>query len=124
MQTAAWNEGFDARKRGDSEGSCPFDPLTIQRKDWFAGWHRAGGAALKLLFSNDWMRRRIGRDPDVETEAGAIHPEAPFNRFTVEHGVVHDRVIGRHINVTPDSIAAEGSEKLRDYLIALASHRI
>jgi hypothetical protein len=79
---------------------------------------------MKLRFTNEWLRRKIARDPAVEVEAGISHPEAPHNRFTIEHGILHDRVLGRHINVTPDSIAEEGSEKLRDYLIALVSHRI
>jgi len=77
-----------------------------------------------LRFTNEWLRRKIARDPDVEVEAGIEHPEAPHNRFTVEHGVVHDRLIGRHINITPDSIAEEGSDRLRDYLIALATRNI
>lgn len=76
---------------------------------------------MKLLFSADWLLRKIASDPDVETDAGAGHPEAPLNRFVVEHGVVHDTLIGRHINVTPDSIEAEGNDRFCDYLRSLVS---
>lgn len=74
-----------------------------------------------LRFTNEWLRRKIAGDRDVESDAGTRHPEAPLNRFTVEHGVVHDTLIGRHVNITPDSIEAEGSERLRDYLIRLVA---
>lgn len=78
---------------------------------------------MKLLFGNDWLRKKIAGDPDMETDAGARHPEAPLNRFVVEHGVVHDLLVGRHVNVTPDSIEAEGPERFRHYLASLVSSK-
>lgn len=75
---------------------------------------------MKLLFTPEWLRRMIESEPDgASYEAGVLHPEAPLNRIIVDHGVVHDTLIGRHINKTPDSIEAEGPERLRDYLISL-----
>lgn len=30
-----------------------------------------------LLFSDEWLRAKIAADPDLDCEAGALHPEAP-----------------------------------------------
>jgi hypothetical protein len=65
-------------------------------------------------------RKAIMEEPDGSCEAGALHPEAPLNRFIIEHGVLHDTLIGRHIDGTNDSIVGEGAERLRDYLISLS----
>jgi hypothetical protein len=75
---------------------------------------------------SDWAkspagRRAIMEEPDVSCEAGVLHPEAPLNRFIIDHGVLHDTLIGRHVIGTPDSIEAEGPEKMRDYLISLTT---
>ena len=47
---------------------------------------------MKLLFSNAWLRRKIASDPDVETDAGMTGP-----RFFIDHGVIHDRLTGKHV---------------------------
>lgn len=33
--------------------------------------------SVKLHFSEEWLRSRIERDPNIESEAGVLHPEAP-----------------------------------------------
>lgn len=52
---------------------------------------------MKLLFSKEWLMAKIAADPDEENcEAGIAHPEAP-NRFYVSHGVIHDKLTGKHV---------------------------
>lgn len=58
---------------------------------------------IKLLFTNDWLRRKIAADPDdASCEAGVAHPEAPKPRFFIDHGMIHDRKTGRHVTTAPD----------------------
>ncbi len=45
-------------------------------------------------------QEKILADPDIETEAGRLHPEAP--RFYIDHGMIHDRVTGKHVTTAPD----------------------
>jgi hypothetical protein len=64
-------------------------------------------------------RKAIMEERPGECDAGVLHPEAPLNRFIIEHGVLHDTLIGRHVDGTNDSLVGEGPERLRDYLISL-----
>ena len=73
---------------------------------------------LAAITPEEW-RRLVMSEPEGSCEAGVLHPEAPLNRFKIEHGVLHDTLIGRHIAGTPDSIAAEGPETLRKYIFSL-----
>jgi len=51
---------------------------------------------FKLLVSKEWLMKAISSDPDDEScEAGVLHPEAP--RFSIDHGVIHDRNTGKHV---------------------------
>ena len=75
---------------------------------------------MKLHFTKEQCIKLIADEPDdMSCEAGILHPEAPLNRFIIDHGVLHDTLIGRHVAETSDSIAAEGPEKLRDYIFSL-----
>lgn len=49
---------------------------------------------MKLLFGTAWLRKKIAGDPDVEDGAG--------QRFFIDHGMIHDRVTGRHVTTAPD----------------------
>lgn len=52
---------------------------------------------MELKFSREWLLNKIASDPDdASCEAGVAHPEAP-NRFYVSHGVLHDKLTGKHI---------------------------
>lgn len=79
-------------------------------------------AAVGRMVS-EWANSPAGHkaimEEDGSCEAGVLHPEAPLNRFIIEHGVLHDTLMGRHIDGTNDSIVGEGPERLRDYLISL-----
>lgn len=75
---------------------------------------------MKLHMTAEQCRRLVESEPEgMSCEAGVLHPEAPLNRFKIEHGVLHDTLIGRHIVGTPDSIAAEGPEAMREYIFSL-----
>jgi len=50
---------------------------------------------LAAITPEQWMRLAMS-EPEGECEAGVAHPEAP-NRFYVSHGVIHDKLTGRHI---------------------------
>lgn len=50
---------------------------------------------MKLLFTAEWLRRKIMSDPDVDYEAG--------NRFVVDHGMIHDLITGKHVTTEPDN---------------------
>ena len=51
---------------------------------------------FKMLVSKEWLMKAIASDPDDEScEAGVLHPEAP--RFSIDHGVIHDRNTGKHV---------------------------
>lgn len=52
---------------------------------------------MKLLFSTNWLRRKIKGDPDLSCEAGGPPP-----RFFIDHGMIHDRVTGKHVTTAPD----------------------
>lgn len=49
---------------------------------------------MKLHFTNAWLRRKIASDPDVEPQAGV--------RFFIDHGMIHDKITGRHVTTAPD----------------------
>ena len=52
---------------------------------------------MELKFSKEWLMQKITNDPDDEMcEAGIAHPEAP-NRFYISHGVIHDKLTGKHV---------------------------
>lgn len=52
---------------------------------------------MKLHFTKEWLMKMIEKESDCESlEAGIAHPEAP-NRFFVSHGVIHDKLTGKHI---------------------------
>lgn len=50
---------------------------------------------MRLLFTPEWLRRKIEADPDTEAQAG--------QRFFIDHGMIHDRVTGKHVTTAPDS---------------------
>jgi hypothetical protein len=52
---------------------------------------------MKLLFNSAWLRRKIEADPDFPDEAGGPPP-----RFFIDHGMIHDRVTGKHVTTAPD----------------------
>lgn len=49
---------------------------------------------MKLLFTNAWLRRKIASDPDVDDSAG--------QRFFIDHGMIHDKITGKHVTTNPD----------------------
>ena len=53
---------------------------------------RSGAGGFKLAVTDDWMRRKVAEEPDLETEAGILHPEAPA---PAEHGVEIRDLVGR-----------------------------
>lgn len=52
---------------------------------------------MKLRFSTDWLHHKIASDPEMDCDAGVLHPEAPQKRFFIDHGLIHDRKTGKHI---------------------------
>lgn len=47
----------------------------------------------------------------------------PEPRFFIDHGVVHDRVTGKHVTTEPDSAFCDGIESCCELLNALAEQR-
>lgn len=37
-------------------------------------------------------------------------PRDPAPRFFIDHGVIHDRVTGKHVSTNPDSVFEDGVE--------------
>lgn len=62
---------------------------------------------MELKFSKEWCMRAAAAEADNESlEAGVAHPEAP-NRFFVSHGVIHDKLTGKHVR-TCDCVPGDG----------------
>jgi hypothetical protein len=74
---------------------------------------------MELKISKEWCMKAAAAEGNESCEAGILHPEAPLNRFVIEHGILHDTQFGRHIAGTADSIAAEGPERFREYIFSL-----
>lgn len=64
------------------------------------------------LPSIDWFKKKIATDPDIECEAG--------QRFFIDHGVIHDKVTGKHV-VTDQFMLECNGQKLEDTLNLLNS---
>lgn len=48
---------------------------------------------MKLQFTNDWLRKQIEKDPDVDCEAGIpLRDTSPLERFVQEEAQLADAV--------------------------------
>lgn len=81
-----------------------------------SGRGEGGAEPTKLHFTPEWLAEKIKNDPDLETEAGVLHPEAPRPRFSIDHGVIHDRVTGRHVRTDEFETGIQGALQLLNSL--------
>lgn len=59
---------------------------------------------MKFLFSREWLKKKIEADPDdLCEEAGGPPP-----RFFIDHGMIHDRVTGKHVTTEQDDATWAG----------------
>lgn len=65
---------------------------------------------MKLNISKEWLMAKIAAEPDdASCEAGVAHPEAP-NRFYISHGIIHDKLTGKHVRACDCVLLDGGAE--------------
>jgi len=73
---------------------------------------------LERMVPSD-LRELIGSLP-LPASSGTMAVEA---RFFIEHGMIHDRMTGKHVTTQPDTPFCDGIEKCCELLNALAERR-
>ena len=61
---------------------------------------------LAAITPEQWRNLVMSEPEGASYEAGVAHPEAP-NRFFVSHGVIHDKLTGKHVR-TCDCVQGDG----------------
>jgi hypothetical protein len=92
-------------------------------------------APMKTLVDQEWLRRKVEADPDMDTDAGELHPEAPrraerrqtggLGPYRAEFGAIHDARIGPGFifTVNPPAFADDVAAALNKAALASAPAR-
>ena len=66
---------------------------------------------MKLLFSNDWLRKKIASDPDLETEAGNLDTGEQYEVSFYDETTGGRRVHGRTNDLDQARIWADALDR-------------